>query len=167
VLLKFFEIDGRFPEYAAEVPEQAVAYVAEQVRVDPALFAKYQWSGRTSERHRAQVRKALGFRECSEADQEVLAEWLSREVCPTELRREALRDAVLAHCRSGKVRLEPPTFGQISRLVGRALRMFEERFCRTVEQRLDAVDGVVQRLEQLVGSDEGPGSAARRRAVPL
>ncbi len=148
-LLKFFEIDGRFPEYSAEVPEQAVAYLAEQVKVDAALFGKYQGSGRTSERHRAQVRKALGFRECSQADQETLAQWLSREVCPTELRREALRDAVLAHCCSEKVRLEPPTFGQISRLVGSALRMFEERFCRTVEQRLDAVDGVVQRLARV------------------
>jgi hypothetical protein len=146
VLLKFFEIDGRFPEYAAEVPEQAVAYLAEQVKVDAALFGKYSWSGRTSERHRAQVRKALGFRECSLADQEALALWLSREVCPTEFRREALRDAVLAHCRSETVRLEPPTFGQISRLVGSALRMFEERFCRTIEQRLDAVEGVKQRL---------------------
>jgi hypothetical protein len=160
VLLKFFEIDGRFPEYAAEVPEQAVAYLAEQVRVDAALFAKYQWSGRTSERHRAQIRKALGFRECSQADQETLALWLSREVCPTELRREALRDAVLAHCRSEKVRLEPPTFGQISRLVGSALRMFEERFCCTIEQHLDAVDGVVPRLEQVAGPGEDPESAA-------
>jgi hypothetical protein len=128
------------------VPEQAVAYLAEQVKVDAALFGKYSWSGRTSERHRAQVRKALGFRECSLADQEALALWLSREVCPTEFRREALRDAVLAHCRSETVRLEPPTFGQISRLVGSALRMFEERFCRTIEQRLDAVEGVKQRL---------------------
>jgi Domain of unknown function (DUF4158) len=85
-----------------------VAYVAEQVKIYPALFAKYQWSGRASERHRAQVRTALGFRECAEADQQELAGWLSREVCPTELRREALRDAVLAHCRSEKVWLEPP-----------------------------------------------------------
>ena len=46
-LPKFFEIDGRFPEYGAEGPEQAVAYLAEQVKVDPVLFAKYQWSGRT------------------------------------------------------------------------------------------------------------------------
>lgn len=159
-LLKFFEIDGRFPEYSAEVPEHAVAYLAEQVKVDPALFTTYQWSGRTSERHRAQVRKALGFRECSEADQEGLAEWLSREVCPMELRREALRDAVIAHCRSEKVRLEPPTFGQISRLVGSGLRMFEERFCRTVEQRLDAAEGVVERLEQLTATGDDPESAA-------
>ncbi|MGH3778983.1 MAG: Tn3 family transposase [Pseudonocardiaceae bacterium] len=159
-LLKFFEIDGRFPEYAAEIPEQAVAYVAEQVKVDPALLLKYQWSGRTSERHRAQVRKALGFRECSQDDQEALAQWLSWEVCPTELRREALRDAVLARCRSEEVRLVPPTFGQISRLVGSALRMFEERFCCTVEQRLDAVDGVVQRLERLAGPGDAPAAAA-------
>jgi len=159
-LLKFFEIDGRFPEYAAEVPEQAVTYLAEQFKVDPALFVKYQWSGRTSERHRAQVRKALGFRECGEADQEGLAEWLSREVCPTELRREALRDAVLAHCRSEKVRLEPPAFGQISRLVNSAVRQFEERFCRAVEHRLDAVDWVVERLERLVGPGEDPESVA-------
>jgi Tn3 transposase DDE domain/Domain of unknown function (DUF4158) len=159
-LLKFFEIDGRFPEYGAEVPDQAVTYLAEQVEVDPALFAKYQWSGRTSERHRAQVRAAMGFRECTEADQQELSVWLSREVCPTEWRREALRDVVLVHCRSEQVRLEPPTFGQISRLVGSALRMFEERFCRCVEQRLDVVDGVVVRLEQLVGAGEDPDASA-------
>jgi hypothetical protein len=119
-LLEFFEIEGRFPEYHAEVPEQAVTYLAEQVKVDPALFAKYQWVGRSSERHRARVRTALGFRECTEADQRELAVWLLREMCPTELRREQLRDAVLAHCRSEQVRLEPPTFGQISRLVASA-----------------------------------------------
>jgi hypothetical protein len=39
--------------------------------------------------------------------------WLLREVCPTEVRWEALQDAMLAHCRSEKVRLELPTFGQI------------------------------------------------------
>ena len=66
----------------------------------------------------------------------------------------------IAHCRSEKVRLEPPTFGQISRLVGSALRMFEERFCRTVEQRLDAVDGVVPRLEQVAGQGADCESAA-------
>jgi hypothetical protein len=66
---------------------------------------------------------------------------------------------VLAHCRSEKVRLEPPTFGQIARLVGSAVRQFEERFCRAVEYRLDAVDGVVERLERLVGPGEDPESS--------
>jgi uncharacterized protein DUF4158 len=45
-LLKFFEIEGRFPQYAAEVPEPAVGYLAEQVKVDPQLFAGYLRDGR-------------------------------------------------------------------------------------------------------------------------
>jgi hypothetical protein len=73
-----------------------------------------------------------------------------------ELRGEALRDAVLAHCRSEKVWLELPTFGQISRLVGSAVCQFEERFCRVVEHWFDAVEGVVERFEWLVGLGEGP-----------
>ncbi|MGB8994707.1 MAG: DUF4158 domain-containing protein, partial [Pseudonocardiaceae bacterium] len=130
VMLKFFEIDGRFPEYGAEVPDQAVTYLAEQVRVDPALFAKYEFSSRTAKYHRTQIRQELGFRECTKADQLELAGWLSRELCPTEFRREQLRDAVVARCRA--VRLEPPTYGQLSRLINSAVRQFEERFCGVI-----------------------------------
>lgn len=68
VLLKFFEIDGRFPEYAAEVPDAAVAYVAEQVQVEPALFSRYDFSSRTAKYHRSQIREELGFRECTKAE---------------------------------------------------------------------------------------------------
>jgi hypothetical protein len=145
-LLKFFEIEGRFPQYVAEVPEQAVGYLAEQVKVDARLFVKYEFDARTAKYHRAQIRQALGFRKCSEADQDKLAGWLAREVYPTEQRREPLRGAVLAQCRV--LRMEPPSFGQISRLVGSALTVFEKRFCTTIEQRLDAV-GVGGHLESL------------------
>src|SRR3954447_23897265 len=67
-LLKFFEIEGRFPRYAAEVPEQVVTYLAEQVKVEARLFAKYDFSSRAAKYHRVQIRQVLGFRECAEAD---------------------------------------------------------------------------------------------------
>lgn len=137
-LLKFFEIEGRFPQYMAEVPESAVGYLAEQVKVAPRLSADYRWSGRTIESHPTQIRAALGFRECPEVDQQNLTEWLARDVCASEQGREQLRDAVLAQCRV--LHLEPPSFGQIARLVGSALTLFEKRFCTTIEQRLDAVE---------------------------
>lgn len=35
VVLKFFELDARFPGYPEEIPQQAVDYVATQVQVDP------------------------------------------------------------------------------------------------------------------------------------
>lgn len=49
LLLKYFELDARFPRPAGAVPRVAVDYVAERVKVDPGLFAEYAWSGRTIE----------------------------------------------------------------------------------------------------------------------
>jgi hypothetical protein len=40
----------------------------------------YEWSGRTVEFHRSQVRRHLGFRECSVEDADKLASWLAAEV---------------------------------------------------------------------------------------
>jgi hypothetical protein len=50
LMLKFYELEGRFPAYAEEVPHAAVEYVASLVKVDAALFAKYSWRGRTIRR---------------------------------------------------------------------------------------------------------------------
>jgi hypothetical protein len=40
-LLKFFELEGRFPRHAAELPRQAVDYLAQQLRVAPDLLAPH------------------------------------------------------------------------------------------------------------------------------
>jgi hypothetical protein len=40
-MLKFYELEGRLPAYAEEMPSAAVEYLASLVKVDPALFAKY------------------------------------------------------------------------------------------------------------------------------
>jgi Domain of unknown function (DUF4158) len=61
LILKFFEIEARFPRSADEFPAAAVAYVADQVKVDPVELADYRWAGRTLEYHRAQVRDAFGL----------------------------------------------------------------------------------------------------------
>jgi hypothetical protein len=46
--LKFFEQEARFPRHAGELPPAAVKFVAGQVKVDPAMFTGYAWSGRTA-----------------------------------------------------------------------------------------------------------------------
>ena len=63
LILKFFEQEARFPRHVGELPKAAVDYVAGQVKVDPALLVNYDWSGRSIERYRAQIREVLGFRE--------------------------------------------------------------------------------------------------------
>lgn len=62
VLLKFFELEARFPASPAEVPIEAVAFVARQLHLRFDAWNRYEWSGRTWKRHRRQIRTHFGFR---------------------------------------------------------------------------------------------------------
>jgi hypothetical protein len=93
LLLKFFEIEARFPRGVEELPPAVIAYVAEQVKVDPAQIGAYSREGRSIKYHRKQIRAGFGFREFTRGDEDKLAGWLGEEVCPVELRDEQLREA--------------------------------------------------------------------------
>lgn len=160
LLLKFFELEGRFPRHVGELPEAAVKYVSQQVRIDAAELASYDWSGRTIKYHRAQIRDAYGFREATRADEEHLAAWLSDEVCPVELSDARLREALLARCRAQ--RIEPP--GRQERVLAAANAAFDKRFCAQVVARLSA--DTQRRLEELIADTSGDdGPAVGRRGV--
>lgn len=106
LLLKFYARHGRFPRGRGELPDEAVAYVARQVGVPSSDLGFYEWDGRTVEYHRAQVRKFLGFRECTVA-------WSARSGtggpgsgntrCPSPAGERARRLAVPG--RPGRIRL--------------------------------------------------------------
>lgn len=144
LLLKFFELEARFPCSGQELPTSVVSYVARQVGVDEDRFTSYAWSGRAIERHRAQIRRAFGFREFSRGDEDKLADWLATEVCPVELRDEQLRQALLVRCRTEL--LEPP--GRADRIIGSARARFERQFCDRVVSCLP--DECAEGLEALV-----------------
>src|ERR1019366_7700025 len=93
-MLKFYEIEGRFPAYPEEVPPAAVRYVGSLVKIDPALFAKYSWSGRLIKYHQSQIRKVYGTRPPTEADEDRWARWLAAELCPAETNRDRLAAAL-------------------------------------------------------------------------
>jgi Domain of unknown function (DUF4158) len=153
LILKYFELEGQFPRHVSDVPRSVVEYVVGQVKVDPNEFTGYDWSGRSIERHRAQIRKALGFRECTVGDEDKLAGWLAEEVCPFESGEERLREALLARCRAE--RLEPPGPSRIDRVLGSARAAFEQ-FCAATVARLAASYQAITGLEELV--DDRPGS---------
>ncbi|WP_374214025.1 DUF4158 domain-containing protein [Streptomyces sp. A3M-1-3] len=162
LLLKFFEVEARFPESAKEVPAAAVEYVAQQLKVPAEAWADYDWQSKAIQRHRGEIRAAYGFRANTEEDQDRLAAWLATELCPVELSRDRLAAAVVARCRNDHI--EPPTPGQVRRLVGKAVKDFEKRFCRSTLDRLS--HATRSRLEDLVAGDgteegaDGDGATA-------
>lgn len=114
VLLKFYTQYGRFPRNRAELPGEAVESVARQVQVPASELDSYDWTGRTVEYHRAQIREHLGFRECSVSNAEKLTAYLAGHVAADKERRpEQVRMELLARCREESI--EPPTPGRCDR----------------------------------------------------
>ena len=122
--LKFFIAEGRFPSGCSELPDEAVAWVARQVKVPASDLGLFDWEGRTAERARKAVRTFLGFRECSVADAEKLTAWLADDVCCRERHAHRVREALLVRLREEQV--EQPTRIRIGRMIGSALRQSEE-----------------------------------------
>ncbi|NUQ97167.1 MAG: DUF4158 domain-containing protein [Streptomyces sp.] len=123
LLLKFFEVEARFPESAHEVPAAAAEYVAQQVKVSAEVWADYDWQSRTIQRHRGEIRAVYGLLANAEEYQDRLAAWPATELCPVELSRDRLVAAVVAQCRYDHI--EPPTPGRIRRLVGKAAKVHD------------------------------------------
>lgn len=78
LLLKHYTRHGRFLRGRSEFPAEVVAFVARQMKVPAADLGFYEWTGRTLEYHRNQIREHLGFRVCGVADAEKLTAWLAR-----------------------------------------------------------------------------------------
>jgi hypothetical protein len=90
-LLKFLLWRGRFPRAAHELPGDAVAHLARQVRVRAGELATFDFAGRSAQRFRGEIRAYTGFRECSVADAEALAGWLAEHVASGERRPQRAR----------------------------------------------------------------------------
>ena len=134
LLLKFFQLEARFPKDAHELPDAVVNYVAKQVGVVPERYLQYDWQGRTIKYDRVEIRKLHGFREATVEDANRLIQWLGAHILPHERDFEQLKVALQQRCR--ELRIEPPTPDRIDRIVRSAVRAYEEEFCALTLSRL-------------------------------
>lgn len=151
VLLKFYTQYGRFPRGRFELPVEAVEFVARQVQVAASELDAYEWTGRTVEYHRAQIRGHLGFRECSVADADKLTAWLAEHVACAERRPEQVRVELLARCHTECV--EPPSPGRCERIVAASLRAAEEMLTARISARL-TVESTERIVALVAGADQ-------------
>ena len=134
VLLLFFRTHGRFPRAKEEIEPDTVAAVARQLSVGPGSVKTSAAPDRTSERHRAEIRTLLGFREATVADGEALAEWLRDHAVVDSRDMAQLSSALEQRCRTLKI--EPPGADRTERIVRAALHAHDERFCGEILGRL-------------------------------
>ena len=145
LLLKCFQLEGRFPTARHEIPRSVIDYVARQLKLDAALFTEYDWEGRTITNHRTQIREHFEFRDATSADGEEVANWLVSTGQAAVPHLERLKAVVYARFR--ELRLLPPTPERIERLIHSACaeasqQFFAENFARlsdTSRTRLDVL----------------------------
>lgn len=138
------------PGGRSALPDEAVRFVADQVKVSASELGLYEWAGRTNRYHHAQIRDHLGFRECSVHDAEKLAAWLTVEVCEDELHRDRVREQLLTRCRDQ--RIEPPSLGRVDRIVRSAVYQAEIALTTRIASRLSLATS--ERLRLLVTAAE-------------
>jgi hypothetical protein len=151
LLLKFYTQHGRFPSGRSEFPDEAVDFVARQVKVAAPDIGFYEWSGRTIEYHRSQIREHLGFRECSVADADKLTDWLAANVAHAERNPDLVRAELVRRCRAE--RIEPPAPARMTRIVRSALHNAEETWFSVLAARISPA--ITARVVALADVGEG------------
>ena len=134
VLVKFFQIEGRFPEKISELPKQAISYLSKFLKISAESIGNYALLGRTNKRHRARIREFLGYRSSTEEDEQIIREWLSREI----ITGQESDDEILAKLKQWYVshKIEQPTIGQQKRLIKSAISKFENKIFQGIYDSL-------------------------------
>lgn len=146
LLMKFFQMEGRFPDNPGEVPRDVISFVANQLGTSNKVRRNYSWDGREAKYQRGVIREFYGYRKATRQDTCDLIKWLQDEVLQKEHRLDRLQLAVLE--RFQKLHIEPPTTDQILRLLQSSLTEHENCFCEGIGGSFDAA--LMRRLDILL-----------------
>jgi Domain of unknown function (DUF4158)/Tn3 transposase DDE domain len=164
VLLMFFRDCGRFPSPGSEVARLIVEEIARQLSIEvPGDFSP-SLAGRTAERHRAEIRAWLGFREATVSDAELLEAWLRDQMPAVGAIPDKLVELLETRCR--ELSIESPAPDRIDRIVRAAIHAHDGRFCADVLGRLSP--GTRERLDALLrpAGNESDGPVPDPSAQP-
>ncbi|WP_331762391.1 DUF4158 domain-containing protein [Streptomyces sp. NBC_01508] len=134
----------------ARVPRSTVAFVAEQLRLDPACLTEYASRAKTAYEHTWEIRDAYGYREFSAAEDEVRA-FLAARVWASLEGPRALFDRAVVWLVDNRVLL--PGITTLTRLVAEVRASENTALYRTLDE---AVPGDLrQSLRDLLKVPEG------------
>lgn len=151
--LKYYQNTGRFPLATNDIPETALHYLADQLKVVVEQIQEYDWLGRSGTRHRREILEFLGIRRVSAADKTAFSDWLIDSQYPYGADIEDATESAFEWFQKHQV--ECPAGKELERQVRSTYQQFElnlyEHFASCLspaskvlmDQSLDGVEGVV------------------------
>lgn len=132
VLLKFFQIEARFPNSIIELPQDIINFIAKQLKLRPEIFRDYDLKSRTCRFHKKKIRTLLSFEETTNEINEQVTTWLHQNTnC---YNREQVRQKAYQQFRQLKV--EPPSLERLERLVNSAIHSYEKDLHKGISNNL-------------------------------
>lgn len=155
ILLVFFRNRRRFPRDEDEIDGNWVQDLSIQLNYKRRLNASALFIGRTSERHRAEIRSLFNFRESTVSDADILKEWLLFRIPELGDDLDQLIDQLELHCR--ELAIEPPTNDRLDRIARSALREYDELLYANIYSQLSP--STRARLEELLQPNKLSGAS--------
>ncbi len=149
-LLKHFELYACFPAQNASIPQIIISYIASQINTSESCYSDFDLFGRSARVYRAEIRRLFNFRVATAIDSEQMVDWLIKEILPNEQKFEAIREIVALRWR--ELQIEPPTKGQVERLIRSAIAKHEANFCHQAFSKL--TPETIDQIDILLNTDE-------------
>jgi len=155
LLLKFFQLEARFPLNKNEIPEEVISFISKQVKVPIHFLNEYKWNERAYLYHKAQIRDYFEFRETTNEDNEIITEWLYKNYeCYDKIK---VKEA--AYKRFRDLKIEPPTPDRMDRLVisvnfNYEKLLFVNIFGKLSKETILKLDALIKELSQYEDKEE-------------
>ncbi len=134
VMLKFFQMEGRYPTNDDIIAKSMINSLAVQLNCYDICLENYDWNSRTSERFRQEIRLLLGYRKVSSIDSKRLINWLMEYILPEAPTLSQLHEQAYQFFR--KHNLEPFKPKQLDRYISTACYRFEQQFFADIFKQL-------------------------------
>ncbi len=152
LLLKYFQVEGKFPNRKQDIPKVVIEHVAEQMHVQSSIFQQYELQGRAAKRHRVEIRRFFGIRKGTVADANAVLNWLEAQ---SQLLEEHNFDRLkeILYERYKELKIEPPQPGRVDRIIRSAVNSADEQFYTITLKKLQAE--TLEKLETLLTINNG------------
>lgn len=155
ILLKFFQLEARFPVLKTEIPFTVINFIAKQFKADKSNFKDYDLDERLCRYHKNRIREYFGFRETTVEDADALATWLWKNVACYD--KDKVTTALYEELRKRK--LEPPTSDRVERIIASAIKSYESTLFNSIrntlpKESLSLIDALLKELSLYEDKEE-------------
>ncbi|MFV9852086.1 MAG: Tn3 family transposase, partial [Rickettsia aeschlimannii] len=161
VMLKFFQLEGRYPTSNDIIDQTMINHIALQLNLNSSIinFSNYDWSSRTIKRFRQEIRLLLGYNKPTIADSRKLIVWLIEHILPQAPTLAQISEHASKFYRQNHLESHKPL--QLERYIATACHKFEQQFWQDIFQELStetikSIDLLLNVNDTALVADEEP-----------